>query len=68
MDGMVSAAQVRERLAEVVNRAAFGKERVILARRGKAVAAIVSLEDVELLRSVGGPNRFGERSRCAHRR
>ncbi len=52
MDGMVSAAQVRERLAEVVNRAAYGMERVILARRGKAVAAIVSLEDVELLEAL----------------
>ena len=29
-----------------------GKERVILARRGKAVAAIVSLEDVELLEAL----------------
>ena len=52
MDGMVSAAQVRERLAEVIDRAAYGKERVILARRGKAVAAIVSLEDVELLEAL----------------
>ena len=52
MDGLVSAAQVRERLAEVINRAAYGKERVILARRGKAVAAIVSLEDVELLEAL----------------
>ena len=34
------------------NRAAYGKERVILARRGKAVAAIVSLEDVELLEAL----------------
>ena len=52
MDGLVSAVQVRKRLAEVINRAAFGKERVILARRGKAVAAIVSLEDVELLEAL----------------
>ena len=52
MDGLVSAVQVRKRLAEVVNRAAYGKERVILARRGKAVAAIVSLEDVELLEAL----------------
>ncbi len=52
MDGMVSAVQIRERLAEVINRAAYGKERVILARRGKAVAAIVSLEDVELLEAL----------------
>ncbi len=52
MDGLVSAVQVRKRLAEVIDRAAFGKERVILARRGKAVAAIVSLEDVELLEAL----------------
>ena len=52
MDGLVSAVQVRKRLAEVINRAAFGKERVILARRGKAVAAIVSIEDVELLEAL----------------
>ena len=52
MDGLVSAVQVRKRLAEVINRAAFGKERVILARRGKAVAAIVSLEDAELLEAL----------------
>ena len=52
MDGLVSAVQARKRLAEVVNRAAYGKERVILARRGKAVAAIVSLEDVELLEAL----------------
>ena len=52
MDGMVSAVQVRKRLAEVIDRAAFGKERVILARRGKAVAAIVSLEDLELLEAL----------------
>ena len=52
MDGMVSAVQIRERLAEVINRAAYGKERVILACRGKAVAAIVSLEDVELLEAL----------------
>lgn len=52
MDGMVSAVQVRQRLTEVIDRAALRKERVILARRGKAVAAIVSLEDVELLEAL----------------
>ena len=52
MDGMVSAVQVRKRLTEIIDRAACGKERVILTRRGKAVAAIVSLEDVELLKAL----------------
>jgi prevent-host-death family protein len=33
----------------VINRAAFGKERVVLTRRGKEVAAVVPIEDVKLL-------------------
>jgi antitoxin (DNA-binding transcriptional repressor) of toxin-antitoxin stability system len=29
----------------VINQAAFGKEKIILTRRGKAIAAIVPIED-----------------------
>jgi prevent-host-death family protein len=36
-------------LSTVINRAAFGKERVVLTRRGKEVAAVVPIEDVKLL-------------------
>ena len=35
-----------------VNRVAYGKERVILSRRGRDLAAIVPLEDVELLEAL----------------
>ena len=49
---MVSFAQVRRGLGQVVDRVSLGKERVILVRRGKAVAAIVSIEDVELLEAL----------------
>jgi prevent-host-death family protein len=45
----VSAAEARGQFAELVNRAAYAKERQVLTRRGKAVAAIVPLEDLELL-------------------
>ena len=45
----VSIARVRNNLADALNRAAYGGERVILERRGKPVAAIVSLDDLELL-------------------
>ena len=40
---------LRKNLADAVNRAAYGGERVILERHGKPVAALVSLNDVELL-------------------
>ena len=45
----IPIAEARDRLAELVNRAAFGKERIVLSRRGREIAAIVPLEDVELL-------------------
>ncbi len=45
----VSVAEVRNNLAEALNRAAYGGERVILERRGKPLAALVSIDDLNLL-------------------
>lgn len=45
----ISSVEARRRFGEVVNRAAFDDKRIILTRRGKAVAAIVPIEDVEWL-------------------
>ena len=50
----VPLAVARDNLAEIINRVAFGKERVVLSRRGKQVAAIVPLEDVRLLKKLEG--------------
>jgi prevent-host-death family protein len=47
--GRVSVSEARETFAELVNRAAYGHERVRVVRRGRPVAAIVPIEDVELL-------------------
>ncbi len=41
--------KARGRFAEILNRAAYGGERIILERRGKPVAAVVSMEDLENL-------------------
>lgn len=48
----LSTAQARDQFAEVINRAAYGKERIVLTRRGKALVAVVPIEDVELLREL----------------
>ena len=48
----LSISEARDSLAELVNRAAFGKERVLLARRGKPVAALVPVEDLEALEAL----------------
>jgi prevent-host-death family protein len=39
----------REELAEIVNRVAYGRERVCLTRHGKEVACLVSVEEAKLL-------------------
>lgn len=45
----ISTREARGQLSTVVSRAAFAKERIILTRRGKAVAAVVPIEDLEFL-------------------
>ena len=47
--GHVSVSEARETFAELVNRAAYGHERVLVARRGRPVAAIVPIEDVQFI-------------------
>ena len=45
----ISAAKAREEFSDLVSRAAYAKERHVVTRRGKAVAAMVPIEDLELL-------------------
>lgn len=45
----VSVGEARKDLADTLNRVAFGRDRIILHRRGKDVAVLVPLEDLELL-------------------
>jgi prevent-host-death family protein len=44
-----TTVEARKQIGEVINRAAYGKERVILTRRGEPVVAVVPIEDVETL-------------------
>jgi len=41
----VSIGQVKRDISELVNRVAFGEERIVLTSRGKPKAAIVSMDD-----------------------
>lgn len=45
----VTTAEARKNMAELLNRAAYGKERFVVTRHGKGLVAIVPLEDVTLL-------------------
>ena len=48
----ISTADARKKLANIVNRVAFGKEAFVLTRRGEALAALVSVEDLKLLQEI----------------
>ena len=49
-DGVhVSVSQARVEFADLVNQAAYKEQRVIITRRGRAIAAIVPIEDVAYL-------------------
>jgi len=48
----ISIAEARKALADMVNRAAYGGERITLLRRGRPAAAIVSLRDLALLEAL----------------
>ena len=45
----ISAAQAKAKLSELLARVAYGDERYVIERRGKPVAALVSVGDLERL-------------------
>lgn len=45
----INTADAKEEFTELVNRVAHHKERIILTRRDKEIAAIISMEDLKLL-------------------
>jgi antitoxin Phd len=56
----LNVVELRKSLAEILNRAEYQGERIIIHRRGKDVAAIISLEDLKLFEQLieGAEDRF----------
>ena len=48
----IATGKVRQAFAETMNRVANGRERIVLYRRGKDVAALIPLEDLTLLEAL----------------
>jgi prevent-host-death family protein len=48
----ISAVDARKKFANIINRVAYGKESFVLTRRGEAIAALVSMEDLRLLHEI----------------
>ncbi len=52
MNTKVTTADARKNLADIVNKVAYNKEPIVLTRRGQDVAALVSMEEFELLQQI----------------
>lgn len=48
----ISIAEGRKKLADIVNKVAYGNEFVILTRRGEEIAALISMEELQLLKKI----------------
>lgn len=48
----LSVGEARKDMAATLNRVAFGGARIVVHRRGKDVAALVPIEDLELLERI----------------
>ena len=45
-------SEVRDHFADVTNRVAYGRERVVLTRHGRATVAVIPASDLELLEAL----------------
>ena len=57
----IGVADIRANLADVINRVAYGGERIVLQRRGKQVLAVVPMDDLALIEEL--ENRSDLRAR-----
>lgn len=48
----LQANEARANFADTLNRVAYGGERIVIHRRGREVAALISLEDFALLEAL----------------
>lgn len=49
MSKTISTAEARREFGEILNREAYGKERITVTRRGKDMVAVIPVEDMQLL-------------------
>jgi len=52
----MSTVEARENFSDMINKAAYGNQRVVLTRRGKPLVAVVSLEELQALKAKAGEN------------
>ena len=48
----LASGKVRQGFSETINRVAYGRERIVLHRRGRDLAALIPVEDLALLEAL----------------
>jgi prevent-host-death family protein len=51
-DDTMTAAEARDNFSDLLNRVAFGQERILVTRHGKGLAALISVDDLEQLEAL----------------
>jgi prevent-host-death family protein len=48
----VNSAKARKSFSDLLNESGFGGKRIVVTRKGKAVAAMVSIKDLEVIQAL----------------
>ncbi len=59
----LNTAEIKARLSEFISRVAYSHERLVVLRRGKPVAALVSIEDLHRLEALDAADDHRESGR-----
>jgi prevent-host-death family protein len=49
---IISASEARANFPDIINRAEYRGERILIQRHGKAAVAVISIEDLKLLEAI----------------
>jgi prevent-host-death family protein len=52
MTTIISATEAKRNFSELIGRAAYGHERIIIERKGKPMAAVIGMEDLRRLEAL----------------
>ena len=50
--GAITTVTARQNFSDLINRVAYGKDRIVLTRRNQPLAAVVPIEDMALLEEI----------------
>ena len=64
----ITTVAARQNFSDLINRVAYGKDRILLTRRSRPLAAVVPMEDIALLEAMEDRERPEGRPRCDPRR